>query len=523
MQDLHSSIATAFDSAATSDARFIRQKFYVSWLRNSGASAFGIVGSSIVNNSLVKGENSVVTPIDTYEFFDESDRALRLEYDRRIEEPLGGIGYAIMNVLLDNSDKRFTAEFDSTIGTALLPYRPSKMLMGFLVNGAIDKVMPVFKGLTDTIKESKLDRTVSFSGFDYLSYLDKLELESDMYVNQRSDQIIADILTDAGFGSSQYILDEGLNTVGYAWFEKGTTAGERLRKICEAEEGRLYQDEYGYIRFENRRKFLESPHNTVQWTFNANDILDWKVDDSVKIINKCIVIGTPRSEGELSEIWKDGIVEKLEKDEVKEIWAKFENPCISIEALVAGIDYAANEAEDGGGTDRSSNVSIALEAFAQDAKLTITNSSGVTVYLVSLRLMGTPAIITSTIQQSYQDDNSINKFDESILKIENDFIDNDSFAKYLAKAIVTKYKDPLKRVRILIRGVPHLQLLDKIQVYDRDLATYKNYRVMGIQGTYALGEFLQWLTLREITTYEADAWAIVGIAKVDKVTEFVGI
>ena len=250
MQELYSAIATAFDSVATATARYIKQKFYVSWLRRTAANAFGIVGTSKVNNALVRGEIDVVTPVDTYEFYDESDKALRLEYDRRVEEPLGGISYAIMNVTLDNTDKRFTPEFNSTIGTALLPNRPAKMMIGFELQGQAH-VVPVFKGLSDSIKEDKAARTVQFSGFDYISYLNNLEMDTAMYVNKRSDEIIEQILIEAGFGSSQYELDQGLNTIGYAWFKKGMTAGERIRKICEAEEGHFFQDEYG-IKFKNK-------------------------------------------------------------------------------------------------------------------------------------------------------------------------------------------------------------------------------------------------------------------------------
>lgn len=522
MQDLADSIATAFDSIITADSRLVRQKLYISWLRQTGASSFGIVGTSTVNNCLVQGEIGVVTPVDTFEFFDESDRALRLEYDRRIEEPLGGISFAIANGVLDNTDNRFTPEYNSTIGTAILPNRPVKMMVGFQFGGN-DNVISVFKGLSKTFRESKVDRQVEFSGYDYVSYLNELEMDTTIFVNYRSDQIIEQILIEAGFGSSQYELDEGLNVISFAWFRKGMTAGERIRKICEAEEGFFFQDEYGIIRFYNRRRFNTSPFNSIVWTINDDDILDWKQDESVPVINKCIVRATPREESDKTEIWRDGIVEELVSGETKEIWAVFDNPCVSIDNPVAGVDYIANSASDGTGTNITDDVSISLDAFTESAKLTITNNYSGNAYITFLRLMGTPAVVKSEIQQVYFDEDSIAKYDENVLEIENDFIDNESFARYLAKAIVIKYKDPLKRIRVLVRGIPHLQLMDKVKVYDRDLGEYKNYRVMGIQSVFSLGEFLQWLTLREITSYEADSWAVVGVTTVNSENEFVGI
>jgi hypothetical protein len=57
---------------------------------------------------------------------------------------------------------------------------------------------------------------------------------------------------------------------------------------------------------------------------------------------------------------------------------------------------------------------------------------------------------------------------------------------------------------------------------EEEQSEIKYYRVMAIQGIYSLGEFLQYLTVREITTKEADSWAVVGTSTVDDVDEVVG-
>jgi len=522
MQQLASSIQTAFDSMATADGRLLKHQLLVAWLRSVGASSFGIVGTSTVNNALVKGEVGIVTPVDTFEFFDETDKVISLEYERGVHEPLGGSSYSLMNITLDNTDLRFTPNINSTIGTALVANRPVKMAIGFYVKG-VNKVLNVFKGLTEHVRENKQGRFVEVSGYDYISYLDKLEMDTAIYLDKRSDEIIEDILIEAGFGSSQYELDQGLNTIGYAWFKKTQTAGERIRMICEAEEAHFYQDENGVIRFENRRHYSQSPHNTIVWTINDDDTLEWHEDRSTPIINRCIVHGIPREAGDTTEIWKSGIVDSLEKGETKTIWAQFENPVISYETLTANTDYVANSEFDGSGDDETSNISINFSGFTETAKLEITNNSGSKVYLTKLRIRGQPAVVKSEVLQIYEDADSINKYDEKVLEIENDFIDSDTFAYYLARTIIRKYRNPLKRVRVRVRGIPHLQLKDKVKVYDRDQGTYKNYRVMKIAGYMGMGTFEQMLTLREITDYEADSWAIVGTTEVGSDKEVVGI
>jgi len=522
MQRLNDSVQTAFDTMSTADARYPAHQFLVSWLRRLGAAAFGIVGTSTVNNCLVRGENTVVTPTDSFEFDNETDKVLRLEYDRSVEEPMGGLSFALMNVVLDNTDKRFTPEFNSTIGTALVPNRPLRMAIGFdLASGK--KMMNVFKGLSDMVKENKVDRTVEFGGSDYLSYLRDLQMDSVLYENYRTDQIVEEILIEAGFGSSQYVLDEGLNTIEFAWFNKDQTAGERIRQICESEEAHFFQDEEGILRFQNRRHYIVSPFTTIQKYIHSGDILDWQVIDDVGIYNSVVVSAKPREVYPTNvEVWKDGIIEEIPALGELTIWASMDNPIYSFVTPVATTDYVANSASDGSATNLTANISLTLTGFGDTAKIVISNSGGQKAYMTFLRLRGKPAIVTSEIYQKYEDNISISRYGKRVLEVNNDFIDSDSFAYYLSRTLVSKYKDPLKRVRILVRGMPQFQLKDKVSVYDRDLDTYKNYRIMRIQGIYSLGEFLQYLTIREITDGESDNWAIVGAAIVDNTKEVVG-
>jgi len=99
MQPLADSISTAFDSVTTANARSLIFQFYVSWLRRVTDYSFGIVGTSKVNNALVRGETTVLTPIDAFDFTNETDQVINLEYDRFIQEPLGGISFGIIWII----------------------------------------------------------------------------------------------------------------------------------------------------------------------------------------------------------------------------------------------------------------------------------------------------------------------------------------------------------------------------------------------------------------------------------------
>lgn len=470
-----------------------------------GAQDFLIVGTSLVGGTdIVQGTGeSAINDSDAFVYFDETARVIRMEYERRLLEPLGGTSIAMADVVLDNTDLRFTPDFNATIGTALRPNRPIKMFIGFEVEGQT-KTIPIIEGLTLQPQENKLRRTVKISAFDFMKSLNETPQESTIIVGQRSDQIISTILTDAGIGASSFELDQGINTVGFAWFEKGQTAGDRIRQICEAEEAIFYQDEQGILRFENRDKYTQAPYNAAVWNIDPGDILEWRQSSSSEIINRVIIRGAPRSVKGESEIWRNGVEEEIAASASLTIWADFEDPTSDITQPSANTDYTAFTQTGGGGTDITADISIAtIDEFAKSAKMVITNNNAGTAFLNLLKLRGTPATIDYEIKEVFQDDNSVTDYNEHQKIIENQFIDNRAFAANMAQDIVRRHKNPNNVLVLRIRGIPQLQLRDRINVKDQDLSTTTEYRLIGIQGVYEPGSFTQTLTLRKITTNEA--------------------
>lgn len=494
-------IWTPFDSTTTANVRQVVGVCYVAWTRIADVTNYAIVGTSVVNGSDIIAGNDVATinNADAFTYFDESERIIRIEYERTLLEPLGGTSIAICDVVLDNTDLRFTPDKNATIGTAIRPNRPIKLFIGFHVQGQ-DKVIPIIEGLTLQPKEDKIRRTVTITAYDYLRWLNEKAQETTIYTNQRTDEIIADILSRAGVGSASYELDTGLNTVGFAWFEKGDTAGERIRKLVEAEEGIFYQDETGKLRFENRDKYATTPFNSAVWTIDADDIIDWKQDYSSRIINRAIVKGKPRTVKGESEIWRDGIAEEVPGAGLT-IWANFDDPASTLTAPVADTDYKAYANADGTGTDLTANVSVVMTSFTTAAKLVFSNS-GATAYLTLLKIRGTPATVDYEIEQVFQDTTSISDYNENQVTIDNEFIDDKKFAANMAQDIVRRHKMPNERVILTVRGIPQLQLRDQVRVYDPDISLYKNYRVLRIQGILEGGAFTQTLSLREVTDSE---------------------
>lgn len=497
-------IWTPFDSITTADVRQVVGVCYVAWTRIANVTNYATIGSSVINGTdIIQGTDvATINNADAFSYFDESAKVIRIEYERSLLEPLGGMSIAMCDVVLDNTDLRFTPDRNATIGTAIRPNRPLKVFIGFHVQGQ-DKVIPIIEGLTLQPREDKIRRTVTITAYDYLRWLNEKAQETTIYTNQRTDEIIADILSRAGVGSSNYSLDLGLNTVGFAWFEKGDTAGNRIRKLVEAEEGIFYQDETGVLRFENRDKYSKVPYTSAVWTIDSDDILDWKQDYSSRIINRVIVKGAPRSVKGESEVWRDGIVEQVPAGSSITIWANFNDPVSDITTPAENTDFEANTASDGTGSDISANISIVMSEFTKAAKLVISNSSGSTAYLTFLRLRATPATVDYEIEEVFQDTTSIADYNENQFTLDNEYIDDRTFAADMAQNLVRRHRNPSERIILTVRGIPQLQLRDQVRVYDRDISAYKNYRVIRIQGILEGGSFIQTLYLRLITNNEA--------------------
>lgn len=503
-------VTTTFHNDALSSRRNINHYAKIAWTRSYDPSiAFAVVGTSVVGGvDIIKGDSSqFITESDKFYYFNESDYAIQIEYERFIEEPLGGLSMAMGDVVLDNTSKRFTFGYDNIIGQFIIPQRVVRLGVGFGT-----KSLPVFEGVSKDVKENRARRELYLHCRDYVDTFMGYSMDSSMFVNKRTDEIIEAILIAVGFNPEQYELDEGINTVGFAWFDKGTKAADAIKELCEAEEGNFYQDEQGILRFENREHYTWDPHLGAQITLTTDDIIDMEYDYS-NVINKCIVYAKPREVQPIQVVWSQDSAIEIPANSQITVWAEYKylatgenNPCSSAETPVEATDFITNTTSSGSGANMASSVDlIEFTPFAESAKMVFRNTHPTySAYFTKLQVKGTPAIIVNSIKETYEDAASMTLYGEQGITIDNNYIDDPDFAHTLSRRIVEKYANPLKRVVVKIKGIPHLQLKDRIDVTDSDIGTTKSYRLMKIRGVMNSGEgFIQELTLREITDTES--------------------
>ena len=496
------SVSDAWSAEAYDSFRNVSSSVQVSWKKayNSTYRAFTIGVSTIGGSDSIASSGVVTSDWLNYDYLDETDYVISVEYERLLNMPLGGLTTAIANVTLDNTTGRYTPRVAGGSGelfTAQLPRRPIIINSGFDFDG-INNQIPQFAGITTkTPKYSRRSGVVELEAADFVNYLQNKYLDqTSMYTSQRSDQIIGTLLTDLGFATAQYELDTGINIIPFAMFEKGARFSDIINSIAQAENAHVWQDEDGVIRFENRQHWDSFPYNEVQRVLPTSMVIESEILGEDHIINVVEIESEVREKQPAQAIWQlSGNVE-IAGNSSQEIFINFEDPVLE---AYSPSGFLANSAEDGSGTDLSSSIEVQVfDVFAQAAKIRFYNTSGTTAYLTNLVIYGRPAKVTSELYYREQNDSSVTAYEERPIKITNPYIQNASWAQSYAGIILNDFASGENLQRIKIRALPELQLGDLVSWQGR------YWRIYGIKTWISSNEgFVQELDLlqRTISTY----------------------
>lgn len=416
--------------------------------------------TSLLNGTdvLAPSDNNVVQEWDKYIYLDYTDRLMQMEWTREEDMPYS-VNLAMADIVLNNYDSYFTRG-SSPLDPNILPKRPIRLLSGFS-----SITIPQFVGLTESVpKVDKSSRTASIHCIDFLSFLFNKPLnEAVMLENKRTDEVLDYLFQLFGLSPSQYVLDQGFNTIQFVYFPPDMLFGEAARQLMQAELGSLFMDELGTIRFRNRGK---EPGAAV-WSFDDTNIIDYRLSDETKIINVVTIKADVREVQPMDEVYSSTEVIELSTGTTERFF-NFSDPVTSIDPITA---YVANTQPDGSGSNVSAFVSISdTDLFATSVKVTFNNTSGAKAYLTSISIDGTAATIVGEINERFQDDASVEEFEELPITINNNFIQDYDGAARLALSILNYFGGYGNSIELDVKGTPALQLGDTIQVDVDDIS-----------------------------------------------------
>lgn len=461
--------------------------------RNPSIAWFTLDVSQLDGTDILATDSSDSIQIwDAYAWDDISPDVMGMNWSRSVAFPYN-VQSAMCELQVNNTSQKYTyGNTGSPYSGYILPKRPMRTYAGFKKVG-VAEVVPVFVGLTQKMpKYSGLnDSQATFTAQDFLSEIAETQLgQTVMLRNARTDEAIATILDTYGMDSSMYNLARGINVIPFLVFEKGLNAGNILQKLVQAENGALWLDEKGIIRFEPRTADVGK---RPVMTFDESNIVELKPSRTDGIVNRVKIKSDIRAVQDKQPIFsmdnEDGYSRNPDEDSYRinpngnlTVWLNMEDPIwtATLNPVLNGdADDSAFTAVDLSGTPITSGITAVGTLFSDSMKVVFTNSTASPASISFLEIWGEPAKVVDTIDYDAYDSDSVDEFGEMVL----DISDNNYFGSY---ANADSYaEDVLKRragysptMTMTVKGNPALQLGDVVHIgykYEGD------YKVVGIK------------------------------------------
>lgn len=454
---------------------------------------FTIGVSTIGGSDIIKGEGDVIQEWDKYQYDDYSHRIMSMEVTRQ-EEPVSSVSHAIADIELENHDSYFTPKAGSPIEDDILPYRPAKLYMGF---GS--EAVPIFTGLTSkmpTVDEKT--KRAKFNLIDFLFSLFNRPLDETVILeNVRTDEALEALMDIAGLSATQYDFDIGFNVIDFVYFNKDTKFGEAVEELMEAEMGRFYMNELGVIRFKNRQNFSSDPVMHL----DKSNVIDIKTRTESEITNVVEIKSSIRQVQAKQKYWELESAFVVQANSSEQIWADFDDPVTTVDdpqyiSTANTSLFTANTNKDGDGITVS-NLTVTTTKFAKSFLMEFSNPNSFSVYVTTLELFATPAKVVKEIYVREQDDASVDEFDERVLEIENNFINNEGDAFSKAMIMLDDHATHGEINELTIKGNPALQIGDAIECSITGYAG--TYVITKIANKFMNNKFVQILKVKKKT------------------------
>ncbi len=474
-------VSPAFEAAA--EASFNEPNFgvLISWEKNFDPAVqfFQIGVSPIGGTHPIKGNNTDITLFDKYDYVPENEFVNNLTIERTVSTiPIGTMS-AQLDLELDNTTKRFLPSYDPDIGDFVRKSgRPVKVNAGFDL-----EVLAQFTGYTGRPKISLGKRKYNVHAFDAMEFLNNFESSLSMQTNISTKDMIALLLTEAGFSSSSYILEDSVQTnLGFV-SPYGQKSGVLIKNLVEAEGGLFFFDEQGLARFWNRLHF--DLNSTPVGTLNYSNLIDLQFKDT-PVINHVRVISKPRAVTSNQLIYR--LAQSIEiqpgqtvdypfsfKDDDGDLPATTVDTPVYVDSQVTSF-YRTNRNSDGSG-DPGSIAMTDFDTWGTGGIIQFYNSSTADVmYVTDLQIYGTPAKVLTTYIGEYFDQDSIDDYglnpDNSgvVMEVKNDYIQDQGTADAYAFNIVSQFAQPGRQLTSVPFGNPAWQFGDVFEVNIEDTA-----------------------------------------------------
>jgi len=361
---------------------------------------------------------------------------------------------------------------------------------------------------------------------DGLDFLSRHDMSTALYKDTLTGTIHGYILDDAGWSATMRTLDTGQDTVPY-WYGHDVKARFEQEKIDDSEQGFSYVDGSGNFRFEDRHHRSTSTHQTSQGTFD-NTMVQISYNLNPRFVyNEIKATVTPFELQPQTELWRLEETPSIAIGDTLVWWGYSQYFVDEWVTPVATIDYKANSASDGSGTDMTSDIAITTSKFAKAIKLSIKNNGSVPAYITLLKVRGTWYDDQTKVTRKASDSTSQDAYQKRTLNIGGEYMSDADQAQDLVNYAIGKYKEPRAELSMTVMNqdsttltqILSREISDRITVVNDDLGIDGDYFIDYMEHDISMGGKLHTATYRLADTINEDFWCLDYSALASSSTE----
>lgn len=482
-------------------------RLYVSFDKQLNGGGFFTLDESVLDGSDIlkfAASDADTQSWDFYDYKDYSDRLVSASWERRLEFPYQ-IQCAMADFSLSNTDGYFTPlNRNSPIGLNNLPARPMRLSAGFKYPGATEFV-PQIAGITDGLPDlNDSSRTVDYHIIDFLYDICNQTLKTVINMrNARTDEVIAAILQSYGLSPAQYHLAPGKFVIPFVFFDVGVSVGDDLKKLVQAENGFMWLDEKGIVRFESAAGVASD--TDIKANLSDYHIMSLTPGQLSDVVNHVKINIERREVQEYQEVYTKSASSRGASD----LWVVSPNdtftiscslgePCYDVVAPTLGKASSVSwfTAVDSHDVPVTSGITATGVLSSKAYIITFTNHHAYPVEISEMKLWGEPAKTYEVLEYDAYDDESVQKYGDKTLEIsDNQFFQSYDQANLFARTIIKQHRDYTRVVKAQIKGDFAFQLMDLIRIQTAKGDYNGIYQITGISYQFGNNNLITELTL----------------------------
>ena len=499
-------VSPSFHDKAFGQVIAPKVQIFVAFEKQLNEGSFFTLGQSELDGPDILRSGVVDVPAQNWDFYNYknyTDRLVSASWSRSLEFPYQ-IQCGQADFTMDNTDGLFTPlNPKSPIGEDNLPSRPMRLYANY---AGSTEVVPQMCGLTQELPDLNTEsRTVDYHAIDFLYDICNQTIKSAISMREvRTDQVIAAILEDYGLAPSQYQLAQGQYTVPFVFFDIGENAGTALKQLVQSENGFLWLDEKGIVRFETASSIYGDTE--IVATLGDYDIVNITPGQFGDIVNHVRITAEVR---EVQE-WQEVYTKTASDDSVSDsLWVVPANgtftiscglgdPCYDVVAPTLGRATSVSwfTAQDAHLDEVTDGVTATGVLSSNAFTITFTNTHSYAVEINEMKLWGEPAKVYDVIDYDAYDDESVEAYGNQLLEItDNQFFQTYSQANNFGKQLIGARRDYNRMLQVEIKGDFSFQLMDMIKIETTAEEYDGIYHILGISYQIQNGYLITTLTL----------------------------